>query len=186
MNSLSRKYAFRTAVVFLLLLFPVFLPDTVYARFIDNGNGTVTDINTGYMWQRHAPDGQYTFDGARNYAGSLSLAGYHDWRVPDRDALLSIVDTRWHPSIVSGYFENTRSANYWTSTTVDPLASPDYAYVVSFDTGVDVQRSKNDTFYVRAVRDTSGDFYDGEYDDDDDPRAHIKCFIGSLSEGGQQ
>ncbi len=182
MNSLSRKYAFRTAVVFLLLLFPVFLPDTVCARFIDNGNGTITDTKTGYMWQQHAPDGQYTFDEARNYAGSLSLAGYHDWRVPDRDALLSIVDTRWHPSIVSGYFENTRAANYWTSTTADPLESPDDAYVVSFETGKALQWSKSDTYYVRAVRDISGDFYD----DDDDPRAHITCFIESLSDGGQQ
>ena len=175
----SRKYALRIASVLLLFLIPVFLPDTAWARFIDNGNGTITDTATGYMWQKRAPDGQYTFDGARAYAGGLTLAGYRDWRVPDRDALLSIVDTGRRPAIASGYFENTRTEGYWTATTVDPVSSPDYAYVVSFDSGLDLQRYKGDMFYVRAVRDSRGEYYP---DDDDDPRAYVTCFVGALSD----
>ncbi len=172
-----------SGIVFLLLpaFFPFFLPDAACARFVDNGNGTITDTATGYMWQKRAPDRQYTFDGARTYAGRLTLAGYRDWRVPDRDALLSIVDSGRRPAVVSGYFENTRTDGYWTSTTADPVSSPDYACVVTFDTGLDLQRHKGDNFYVRVVRDAPGDYYP---DDDDDPRAYVTCFVGALSGAG--
>lgn len=160
------------------ILILVFLPAIAWARFIDNGNGTITDTATGYMWQKRAPDGQYTFDGARTYAGGLTLAGYRDCRVPDRDALLTIVDTGRRPAIASGYFENTRTEGYWTATTVDPVSSPDYAYVVSFDSGLDLQRYKGDRFYVRAVRDIRGECFPG---DDDDARAYVTCFVDALS-----
>jgi len=163
----------------LLLLFIAFLvPAPSWARFIDNGNGTVTDTATGYMWQKRAPDERYSFDDARTYAGRLTLAGYRDWRVPDRDALLSIVDTGRRPAIAGGYFENTRTDGYWTSTTVDPVHSRDYGYVVDFGTGHLLERYKDDRFYVRAVRDARGRYY---RDDDDDPRAYVTCFVDALS-----
>jgi hypothetical protein len=60
--------------------------------FQDNGDGTVTDLATGLMWQK-TPDlaQQYTFDEAAAYADALVLGGHADWRVPSIKELYSIV-----------------------------------------------------------------------------------------------
>jgi hypothetical protein len=58
----------------------------------DNGDGTVTDLNTELMWQQ-SPDftRRYTFTEAADYANALTLGGYDDWRVPTIKELYSIV-----------------------------------------------------------------------------------------------
>ncbi|MDP6986757.1 MAG: DUF1566 domain-containing protein [Phycisphaerales bacterium] len=61
-------------------------------NFQDNGDGTVTDLTTGLMWQKTPVlTQQFTFDEAATYAGSLALAGHTDWRVPSIKELYSIV-----------------------------------------------------------------------------------------------
>jgi len=60
--------------------------------FVDNGDGTISDLATGLMWQM-ADDGQTRdWEDALSYAESLDLAGYDDWRLPDVKELQSIVD----------------------------------------------------------------------------------------------
>ena len=46
----------------------------------DNGDGTVTDLNTGLMWQK-TPGDKVTYDDAVAGADDFSLAGYDDWRL---------------------------------------------------------------------------------------------------------
>ena len=48
----------------------------------DNGDGTITDLNTGLMWQKAPTFEHYTWDDARRYAEQLVLAGHDDWRLP--------------------------------------------------------------------------------------------------------
>ncbi|HID72646.1 TPA: DUF1566 domain-containing protein [Candidatus Micrarchaeota archaeon] len=43
----------------------------------DNGDGTVTDLNTGLMWQQD-PEEKTDYYDAVNAADSFSLAGYDD------------------------------------------------------------------------------------------------------------
>lgn len=69
----------------------------------DNSDGTVTDLNTGLMWQQ-TPDfngdgvidsqDKMSFDDAMRNADSFTLAGYDDWRLPTIQELYSLIDFR--------------------------------------------------------------------------------------------
>ncbi len=59
--------------------------------YTDNGDGTVTDNNTGLMWQK-GTQAKLTFDEGPVNAGKLTLAGYNDWRVPTIKELYSLMN----------------------------------------------------------------------------------------------
>lgn len=61
----------------------------------DNGDGTVSDLNTGLMWQK-TPDfvTRRSWEEAVKYARSLRIGGYSDWRLPTIKELFSIADFR--------------------------------------------------------------------------------------------
>jgi hypothetical protein len=59
-------------------------------RYKDNGDGTVSDLVTGLMWQKD-PGGKVTFAQATAGAASLKLGGYTDWRVPNIKELFSLI-----------------------------------------------------------------------------------------------
>jgi len=58
--------------------------------YTDNGDGTITDNNTGLMWQKD-PGDKMTFDEAVAGASSFDLAGYADWRLPTIKELYSLI-----------------------------------------------------------------------------------------------
>ena len=60
--------------------------------YTDNGNGTVTDLNTGLMWQQDPGSDKNTYDAAVSDAGTFDLAGYSDWRLPSIKELYSLID----------------------------------------------------------------------------------------------
>jgi hypothetical protein len=60
------------------------------SAYLDNGDGTITDLNTGLMWQKD-PGDKMTFDEAVAGADSFSLAGYDDWRLPTIKELYSLI-----------------------------------------------------------------------------------------------
>ena len=60
----------------------------------DIGNGTVTDLNTGLMWQQFLFDDKYTYDDALTAADTFSLGGYGDWRLPSIKEIYSLIDFR--------------------------------------------------------------------------------------------
>lgn len=57
----------------------------------DNGDGTVSDLVTGLMWQQDAGD-KLTFEQAVDGADSFNLAGYDDWRLPTIKELFSLIN----------------------------------------------------------------------------------------------
>ncbi len=67
--------------------------DGAQPDFTDNGDGTVTDNNTGLMWQK-TPGSKVTWSVASANASSFSLAGYGDWRLPTIKELYSLIDFR--------------------------------------------------------------------------------------------
>jgi hypothetical protein len=109
-------------------------PQSVYgSHLVDNGNGTVTDTDTGLMWQKATATGTYTWEQALQYCESLNLAGYNDWRLPNKNELHSIVDnSRTYPAINLSYFPDTQSNIYIASTT-------EVDYIIDF-WGVDFSR----------------------------------------------
>src|SRR4030043_348563 len=58
--------------------------------FTDNSNGTVTDNNTGLMWQKEDDGNWYFGDQASDVCGSLNLGGKGDWRGPPKTESRSI------------------------------------------------------------------------------------------------
>ena len=76
---------------------PFFGQDAHYqgraSSYHDNGDGTVSDLNTGLMWQK-TPAEKVTYAEAVAGADTCALAGYHDWRLPTIKELYSLMDFR--------------------------------------------------------------------------------------------
>jgi len=58
--------------------------------YAENGDGTVTDLNTGLMWQQN-PGEKMTCAEALAGVSSFNLAGYTDWRLPTIKELYSLI-----------------------------------------------------------------------------------------------
>jgi len=109
------------------------------SSYTDNGDGTVTDVNTGLIWQQDVTS--LNWEEALAYCEELNLGGYTDWRLPNKNELRSLVDySRYNPAINTTYFPNTGASSYWSSTTnANETYSP---WTVSFDYGSDGGGSK--------------------------------------------
>ncbi len=100
-------------------------------NFVNNDDGTITDLSTGLMWQQADDGNEYTWEEALAYAENLEFAGYDDWRLPNAKELQSIVDYTRSPSTtdsaaIDPLFNVSTIINeagqtdypcYWTSTT---------------------------------------------------------------------
>lgn len=97
--------------------------------FIDNGDGTITDANTGYMWTKYllggdgiTPPDQVSWTSAVANALTCSVGGHSDWRLPNAKELQTIikydVSPTGNPAIDTAFFPQIPSgAKVWTSTT---------------------------------------------------------------------
>lgn len=144
--------------------------------FVDNGDGTITDLQTGLMWEKlddnntggiHDWDDTYTWGFAFvtkiDTLNSTSFAGHDDWRLPNRKELDSLANfgmvdpaifEEFHgacaPGCVATACACTKSDLYWTSTS--QLVGPFNAWYVNFFDGSSSGYTKTDVAYVRAVR----------------------------------
>jgi Protein of unknown function (DUF1566)/Viral BACON domain len=145
-----KKWVSIFCLIFLMVTTVVWAkPDSAY---IDNGNGTVTDIETKLMWQQRTDENDMDwYYATSNYCPGLSLAGYKDWRLPTLDELKTLVDlTQRRPTINHMFFPNTVSSVYWSSTT--DAGYTDDAWGVDFNGGYDYSNDRDGSYYVRAVR----------------------------------
>jgi hypothetical protein len=117
-------------------------------RFTDNQDGTITDQETGLMWQQGTM-GKKDWDHAILACSELNLAGHKDWRLPTIKELLSIVDFERHNPTCDPVF-NAQSDGYWSSSTGQ--SSPALAWYVYFSFGYTNALSKTNGYDVRAVR----------------------------------
>jgi hypothetical protein len=160
----SSGWAGRWPRLALLLLVPVAAwaqaGTAALPRFVDNGNGTVTDGRTGLTWEQAPSSDTMSQPDSVRYAGSLSLAGFTDWRLPSQDELSSLVDPD-EPDIAawltSHGFKGITPADYWTATLFLFMGYDDadhtYAYVVDMSDGWMRQRLVKDyVCFARAVR----------------------------------
>jgi len=147
--------------------------------YTDNGNGTVTDNNTGLMWQK-CSTGQNNDDtcsgtaldynwyrasgtyhawynpDSQDVCGSLNLGGSSDWRLPSKKELITIVDYAVPypgPTIRTAYFPNTKlSHQYWSSPNDANHPYIGFAWYVNFTNGYVNFDSGVFANYVRCVR----------------------------------
>jgi hypothetical protein len=110
--------------------------------YTDNGDGTVTDDNTGLMWQQTPPSEKMTYDEAVEYVENLELGGYSDWRLPTIKESFSLanLDGQLNPDdigtsvpyIDTDYFDffydegRPYTGSYWTSTVTKIAAQNEY------------------------------------------------------------
>lgn len=167
---------------------PVDVPDdgTVEAgktlRYQDNGNGTITDLNTKLMWEKKSDDGsihdkdntyRWSGDGSQetiwdwlddiNMEGLFGFAGHNDWRIPNVKELQSIVNNENFNPAVSSAFNNNCTAGCTVLTCSCTASSiywssstlandPTDAWLVFFDGGAVAFDDKTFPLPVRAVR----------------------------------
>ena len=148
----------------------------------DNGDGTITDLNTGLMWQQD-PGEKMTYTEAANNVASFRLAGYSDWRLPTIKELYSLIlfsgldvgpqttSTTGAPFIDTNAFvfnygdtsagERIIDAQYLSATKYvsTTMRGDETAFGVNFADGrikgygLTEPRSRNEkTFFVRYVR----------------------------------
>ena len=83
--------------------------------FTDNGDSTITDNNTGLIWQK-TDGGEMTYENAISYCKNFSLTGKSDWRLPSSHELFSInYFNALNPAINTTYFTKTAAEYWWTS-----------------------------------------------------------------------
>ena len=137
-------------VAALLLLFGQ--PSVTHSadRFVDNGDGTVTDTRRQLMWQKDDNGEEVTFQGAQKYCQTLRLGGHSDWRLPEPEegetaVAVALRMTRHGRDVYS------RFDLYWSS---DPTTLLPFNYNPSY--GREVARAyparPGDRAFVRAVR----------------------------------
>ncbi|MCP5049885.1 MAG: DUF1566 domain-containing protein, partial [bacterium] len=93
--------------------------------YTDNGDGTITDNNTGLMWQQD-PGAKKTHAQAEAGASSFNLAGYSDWRLPTIKELYSLI-------LFSGTDPATNSNN---TSGLTPFIDTDYFVFQYGDTSI--------------------------------------------------
>ena len=144
----------------------------------DNGDGTITDLNTGLMWQQTPVNIGFSWQEAVDYCNDLELAGYDDWRIPSLKELFSISDfSQGWPYLDTSFFDIagpsvSKDEQYWTSNFYVGLThnGAPSAFGVNHGTG-HIKAYPADGGgpmgnYVRAVR---GDSYgSNEFDDNGD------------------
>ncbi len=75
--------------------------------YLDNNNGTITDQNTGLIWQKSPDFIKRTLSYSKTYASSLKLAGFEDWRLPTIKELFSIADFKGNMHSKTPYIDTT-------------------------------------------------------------------------------
>ncbi|MBH0057258.1 DUF1566 domain-containing protein [Pseudoalteromonas sp. SWXJZ94C] len=134
-------------------------------QFTINTDGTVSDSETGLMWQRcsygqvynsetSACDGStpsLTWQEALRGALNDTTADYDDWQVPNIKELASILEhSCTEPSINENVFFGTKLQNYWSNTSgVSNMSS---AWVYQFDSGLNSLHAKTSSVYLRLMR----------------------------------
>ena len=92
-------------------------------RFIDNGNGTITDTKTGLMWRAHDNSNPIYWKDAKRYCETFPGGSYKDWRLPATDELKSLYDESKRYKSPGGFSLNLTeliglsSGSVWTSDT---------------------------------------------------------------------
>lgn len=148
------------------------------AQFVDNGDGTISDLRSGLMWEKLADDGglhdvhtNYTWNTAFGdkvvAANDQAFAGYTDWRLPKVLELQGLVNYGAGTPAVEPIFNTncvpgctvltcscTASEFYWSTTPVVTSfgISTGLAWLVRFTEGLTFYQQEANPYRARLVR----------------------------------
>ena len=110
------------------------MEDLPPAEFIDNKNGTVTDITNNLVWIKKGKLGKEgnlkkaSLKEARKIAKAASDAGRSDWRIPSLQELKTllyaerVINASGKKAWINPIFDDGRGHYYWTDTTCDQVS----------------------------------------------------------------
>jgi hypothetical protein len=106
-------------------------PALATGRFVDNGDGTVTDVITGLMWAATDNGSPISWPDARRYCQNYIGGGHTDWRMPTLDELSSLYDpdvTNKHGYHLSDRIETTAASCWALETRGNEAARFNFTY----------------------------------------------------------
>jgi hypothetical protein len=114
------------------------------------GDQCVTDNLTGLMWTSNAnlPTVVRTWQQALDYANTLVLCGFDDWRLPNRKELRSLINyslANNAATLNTLGFSNVQSNLYWSSSTYVPTTDP-----LAANAWVALMRDGGETFFDKT------------------------------------
>ncbi len=134
--------------IFLIAVILTGLLQGAYIR--DIVSMTVYDTQTGLTWEDDK-NRLRTWEGAVDYCQRLNFAGVRDWRLPNINELLSIVDYGQSKTTVNPAFQYLiHNGQYWSSTT--SAADTASAWYINFSDGYSRTFPKSIQRYFRCVR----------------------------------
>jgi hypothetical protein len=121
-------------------------------RFVETepvkGEKIVSDATTGLVWQKDYSE-KCTWKQALGFCAALKHGGFDDWRLPNINEMMSIVNF----SKSSPATDLTVESQYYFWSSTSRTEYPDYAFGIFLRTGeADVQKKGADTLSARCVR----------------------------------
>ena len=144
-----------------------------------NNDLIVKDTATDLIWQYEYVSDK-TWKEALDYCENLEYAGYDDWRLPNKNELVSLEYAR---DTFGMTFPNMPEQNFWTSTSADAYITSDSsikrikAFSVDFRNNYLDHVTKTSKNYVRCVR------YPTTPAPDEKPAAEKAVTIGNICTG---
>ncbi len=93
-SRIVRSQNFILVVGVFVLIGILVLPAMAFGRFVNNGDGTITDMKTGLMWATRDNGIPINWPNALYYCHNYSAGGHSDWRMPTLDELESLYNPK--------------------------------------------------------------------------------------------
>jgi hypothetical protein len=132
-------------------------------RFIDNLDGSATNVLSGLTWQLQDDGNRYTLAEARgrpvlsagdnhglDVCGNLVRAGHDDWRVPTLQEVGTLLDfSHENFPVVAAFAPSTRASSFYVSDSWVPNSKVDF---IGTGDGLIAHLDATERTYLRCVR----------------------------------
>ncbi|MBF0420262.1 MAG: DUF1566 domain-containing protein [Magnetococcales bacterium] len=163
-NSSSRANGMLSLMMGVVVFFVILMGHATTPRFIDNGDGTVTDITTKIIWMKnaHCWDAMSWTNAVAQVTafnnGSVTCPGFtgeqKEWRLPTIDEFRKIVETfhPQHPPALppTAPFTGVLLRSYWSSSPA-PARVPS-AWSMNLANGFVSNNVKTSNYHVWLVK----------------------------------
>ena len=119
-----------------------------YVPLTIGGDEVVSDSSTNLVWQKDSV--KKTWKEALKYCIDLEYAGYSDWRLPNKNELVTLVD--YSKADPASSFPGMTSEEFWTSTFETFYGGMQGVFAINMATGRINYNSSGTTLAVRCVR----------------------------------
>ncbi len=132
----------------------VVAPTVLANHFVNNGDGTTTDLLTNLVWQQIPSADSLTWEQALTLADTSTYANFTNWRMPNIKELQSINEERLvNPSMNTAFFSGVNANQYWSSTSLPNQTTR--AWYLDTHFGITTYKTKTNRLYLLCVRENN-------------------------------